>query len=127
MSRIADATRENILYNYFEAFSNKDIDTLKGMFSSDITLKDSHVNCNGLKEVITANEMIFKSCLRITAMVDNIIIQDNSAAAVITIEVITQGSDPLNDYAENFQELKVVDVFEFNDLLEIVSISAYKQ
>ena len=46
---------------------------------------------------------------------------------MIDIEIITEGTDPTNDYAENHVTLKVVDLIQFNDEGLIKRISAYKQ
>lgn len=121
------ATKENILRDYFTAFSNKDIDTLRPMFADNITLTDPHVHCEGIDSVVEANLTIFKNCLRITAIIDDIVVSENSACAIIDIEIMTQGSDPTNDYAENHETIKVIDYFVFNEENKITKISAYKQ
>ena len=122
-----NAMIENVLRDYFEAFSNKDVDTLETMFAKDIQLTDSFGHWSGIEDVIEANKTIFKNCLRITAIVDAFIVEGDSACAVIDIEIMTQGSDPTNDFRENHQTLKVIDYFVFDDDLKIKKISAYKQ
>jgi len=122
-----NAVIEDTLRDYFEAFSNKDVDTLETMFSNDIQLTDSFGHWSGIADVIEANKTIFRNCLRITAIVDAIIVEGDSACAVIDIEIMTQGSDPTNDFRENHQTLKVIDYFVFDDDLKIKKISAYKQ
>ena len=122
-----NAVIEDILRDYFEAFSNKDVDTLETMFSKDIQLTDSHGHWSGIADVIEANKTIFRNCLRITAIVDAFIVEGDSACAVIDIEIMTQGSDPTNDFRENHQTLKVIDYFVFDDDLKIKKISAYKK
>jgi hypothetical protein len=121
------AKKEDILRTYFEAFSNKDVDTLKTLFSVDVQLTDSHGHWDGIEDVIEANKTIFSNCLRITAIIDDLVVDDDSACAVINIEIITQGSDPTNDFRENHTTLKVIDYFVFNQANEICVISAYKQ
>ena len=127
MSRMEMAKKEDILRTYFEAFSNKDVDTLKTLFSVDVQLTDSHGHWDGIEDVIEANKTIFSNCLRITAIIDDLVVDDDSACAVIDIEIITQGSDPTNDFRENHTTLKVIDYFVFNQANEICVISAYKQ
>lgn len=122
-----NAVIEDTLRDYFEAFSNKDVDTLETMFSNDIQLTDSFGHWSGIADVIEANKTIFRNCLRITAIVDAFIVEGDSACAVIDIEIMTQGSDPTNDFRENHQTLKVIDYFVFDDDLKIKKISAYKQ
>ena len=114
MSRMEMAKKEDILRTYFEAFSNKDVETLKTLFSVDVQLTDSHGHWDGIEDVIEANKTIFKNCLRITAIIDDLVVDDDSACAVIDIEIITQGSDPTNDFRENHTTLKVIDYFVFN-------------
>ena len=125
--RMNNAMIENVLRDYFEAFSNKDVDTLETMFAKDIQLTDSFGHWSGIEDVIEANKTIFKNCLRITAIIDDLVVDDDSACAVIDIEIITQGSDPTNDFRENHTTLKVIDYFVFNQANEICVISAYKQ
>ena len=122
-----NAMIENVLRDYFEAFSNQDVDTLETMFSTDIQLTDSHGHWSGIEDVIEANKTIFRSCLRITAIIDDIVVEGDSACAIIDIEIMTQGSDPTNDFRENHQTLKVIDYFVFDSDLKIKKISAYKQ
>jgi hypothetical protein len=55
------------------------------------------------------------------------VIEGDSACAIIDIEIMTQGSDPSNDFRENHQTLKVIDYFVFDTDLKIRKISAYKQ
>ena len=121
------ATKEDILRDYFIAFSNKDVDTLETMFTKDIELTDSFGHWSGIEDVIGANKTIFQNCLRITAIIDKIIVEGDSACAIIDIEIMTQGTDPTNDFRENHQTLKVIDYFVFDNDNKIKKISAYKQ
>ena len=52
---------------YFEAFSNKDINTLTNMFSDEIYLRDWEIDTKGKRNVTLATENIFKSVDSITA------------------------------------------------------------
>lgn len=124
---IESATREDVIRKYFNAFNNKDIDTLEKMFDKDVTLKDWDLSAEGILSVCRANEQIFNSVLRITCIPEEILIDGNMVCAILTIEVITEGTNPINDFAENHETLKVVDVFELSNDLKIKSISAYKQ
>ena len=122
-----DAIIENKVRDYFEAFGNKDEQTLCKMFDSDIHLTDSHGSWSGIVEVLQANETIFNNCLRITPIIDDIIVDGNNVCAVLDIEIMTASNDPTKDYAENHVTLKVVDLIQFNDEGLIKRISAYKQ
>ena len=122
-----NAVTENKVRDYFTAFGNKDVQTLCKMFDSNIHLTDSHVNCKGIVEVLQANQTIFDNCLRITPIIDDIIVDGNNVCAVIDIEIMTASNDPTKDYAEDHVTLKVVDLIQFNDKGLIERISAYKQ
>lgn len=124
---IEQATREDVIRKYFNAFSNKDIDTLETMFDKDVTLTDWEISAEGLLPVCRANEEIFRNVLRITAIPEEILIDGNNVCALLTIEVITEGLDPINDFAENHETLKVVDLITLTNDLKIKSISAFKQ
>ena len=123
---IEQATREDVIRKYFNAFSNKDIDTLETMFDKDVTLTDWEISAEGLLPVCRANEEIFRNVLRITA-IPEILIDGNNVCALLTIEVITEGTDPTNDFAENHETLKVVDLITLTNDLKIKSIAAFKQ
>ena len=124
---IEQATREDVIRKYFNAFSNKDIDTLETMFDKDVTLTDWEISAEGLLPVCRANEEIFRNVLRITAIPEDILIDGNNVCALLTIEVITEGTDPTNDFAENHETLKVVDLITLTNDLKIKAISAFKQ
>ena len=124
---IEQATREDVIRKYFNAFSNKDIDTLETMFDKDVTLTDWEISAEGLLPVCRANEEIFRNVLRITAIPEEILIDGNNVCALLTIEVITEGTVPTNDFAENHETLKVVDLITLTNDLKIKAISAFKQ
>jgi hypothetical protein len=124
---IESATREAVIRKYFEAFSNKDIDALEEMFDKDVTLEDWDISAEGILPVCRANEQIFNSVLRMTAIPEEIIIDGNNVCALLTIEVITEGLDPNVDFAENHETLKVVDLITLTNDLKIKAISAFKQ
>lgn len=124
---IESATREAVIRKYFEAFSNKDIDALEEMFDKDVTLEDWDISAEGILPVCRANEQIFNSVLRITAIPEEIIIDGNNVCALLTIEVITEGLDPNVDFAEEHTTLKVVDLITLTNDLKIKAISAFKQ
>lgn len=122
-----DATIENKVRDYFTAFGNKDEQALCKMFDSDIHLTDSHVNCHGIVEVLQANETIFANCLRITPIIDDILVDGNDVCAILDLEIMTESNDPTKDYAENHVTLKIVDLIRFNDEGLITRILAYKR
>jgi len=111
---------EEKLKQYFETFSNKDLDGLAEMFSDDVILTDWDIYEIGKENVLNANKRIFDS-------VDNISVHpycyyggNNSYAVEIAIEVTSKGSD-------NIEELQVVDVITFDENGLIDCIKAYKK
>lgn len=106
---------ENLIKTYFQAFSNKDIDKLEGLFSSEIILKDWEIFAQGKDEVLAANKNIFDSVDSISVDLKELYLDGLVAVCIIEIKV---NKDEI---------LKVIDVIKFNDQMEIVEVSAYKQ
>tara|TARA_Y100000589_G_C27179589_1_gene640191 strand:- start:2238 stop:2570 length:333 start_codon:yes stop_codon:yes gene_type:complete len=100
--------------NYFELFSNKDIENLKLMFDNNIKLRDWEIDAQGINEVIKANLNIFNSVNTIKVKPILIVEEDNFIFAEIDILVNDKDS------------LRVVDIIEFNANSKIVSIKAFK-
>lgn len=99
---------------YFDLFSNKDIEKLKEMFDSSINLRDWEINAKGIEEVIKANLNIFNSVDTIKVNPILIVEQDQYIFAELDIVV--------NDK----ESLKVVDIIEFNEKSKITNIRAFK-
>ena len=102
-----------ITQDYFNNFSNKDIDKLSMMFDKDIYLHDWNQSVSGLQGVLDANIKIFESFEEIGIVIRNIIEKDN--VAISEINVVT----------EKFRN-PVVDVLTFNDSKKITCIRAYR-
>ncbi len=100
---------------YFEAFSNKDLGTLKELFSDSITLRDWETKKNGKNNVLAFNEKLFKSVKKIQVIPLKIYKNDNTVIAELDI-LIDNLSAPL----------KVVDVIVFDESNCICAIRAYK-
>ena len=100
--------------NYFELFSNKDIENLKLMFDSNVKLRDWEIDAQGIDDVIKANLNIFNSVDTIKVHPILIVEEGNFIFAEINIIV--------NDK----ETLKVVDIIEFNSNFKIISIRAFK-
>jgi len=105
---------KNLALSYFNAFSNKDIGTLSGMFNSQVTLRDWEVSEAGITFVVKANKQIFESVDTIRATPLALYQDDNTVVA--ELDILVNGTETV----------KVVDVITFNDSGEIVSIRAYK-
>tara|TARA_B100000029_G_C17100468_1_gene787715 strand:+ start:158 stop:610 length:453 start_codon:yes stop_codon:yes gene_type:complete len=106
---------ENLIKSYFLAFSNKDLDALEGMFSSEVILKDWDICAQGKEEVLLANKNIFDSVDTISADLKECYLDGLVAICIIQITINKE------------EVLKVVDVIKFNDQMKIREVSAYKQ
>ena len=100
--------------SYFTIFSEKNIDGLREMFDDNVTLRDWDIDKKGIESVLKANLNIFQNVNTINAIPQNIISENNCVFAELKIVV--------NDN----DELKVVDVIEFNKKGKIISIKAFK-
>lgn len=115
---------EEKLREYFEAFSNKDIQKLSEMFSDDVVLTDWNIHAVGKEQVLEENKKIFDSVETILVYPHMVYYAGSnvgSAAAVeIVIEVTPKESSKL-------EELHVVDVITFDNKGLISSVKAYKK
>lgn len=105
---------------YFQAFSDKNLDALSEMFSSDILLTDWDICVVGKENVLEANKKIFDSVSAISVNPYAYYGGNNSYAVELTIEVT-----PKND--EEIEELQVIDVITFDGEGLIDCIKAYKK
>ena len=99
---------------YFETFSNKDIEALSEMFSDDIFLRDWEIQASGKSEVIAANKNIFSSVETINVRPTHIYCDNSTVIAELQITV----NGDIN--------LLVTDIIEFDDSGKIIDIRAYK-
>ena len=106
---------ENLVKNYFEIFSNKDIQGLENLFSDDVILQDWDILAKGKKQVLDANKNIFDSIDSISVTLNNLYLDE--LVAICLIEIIVN----------NEEALKVIDIIKFNDENKIIEVSAYKQ
>jgi len=104
------------LINYFQTFSNKDINGLSEMFSDDVRLSDWDIMEFGRESVLTANQKIFDSVETIVVKPINFYFDDDNTAAVEILVVVNET-----------EILEVVDVISFNENGLIDSIKAYKK
>ena len=108
---------ENIKDNallYFKTFSDKNINGLREIFEDNVTLRDWDIYEQGIESVLKANLNIFQNVKTINAIPQNIISENNFVFAELNI--IINGDE----------ELKVVDIIEFNKKGKIISIKAFK-
>ena len=104
---------KDIALSYFKTFSEKNIDGLREMFDDNVTLRDWDIDKKGIESVLKANLNIFQNVKAINAIPQNIISKNNFVFAELKIVV-------------NDNELKVVDLIEFNKKGKIISIKAFK-
>ena len=97
---------------YFEAFNNKDLDTLSTLYSSDVRLIDWDIDIEGKEEVLNANKGLFD--LDFTLELNKAYQIDNKTFNEITITI---GEDVL----------EIMDVITFNENYQITNITAYKR
>lgn len=105
---------ENISKKYFSTFSSKDLNKLKKIFSKKIILRDWENIANGVDEVCRVNQKIFNSVDSIHVDPINIYIDGNIAIGDLIITI------------NGKESIRVVDILEFDQDLNIVSIKAYK-
>ena len=99
---------------YFEAFSNKDLDLIGGMLSSNACLRDWDISEKGKKGVLHAMHNIFNSVETIKVTVLNMYREEYSVVAELDILI--------NDH----ELIKVVDILQFNKSNKIMNIRAFK-
>ncbi len=105
---------KEIALNYFNIFSQKDIEGLRTLFDDNITLRDWDINKAGIKNVLEANLSIFEKVKTIQVIPQTIITENNLLSAELKIII------------DDTEELKVVDLIEFNTNGKILSIKAFK-
>ena len=100
--------------SYFTIFSEKNINGLREMFDDNVTLRDWDIDKQGIENVLKANLNIFQNVKTIKAIPQNIVSENNFVFA--ELKIVVNDSD----------ELKVVDLIEFNKKGKIISIKAFK-
>ena len=83
------------------------------MFDDNVTLRDWEIDKKGIESVLKANLNIFQNVKTINVIPQNIISENNFVFAELKVVV-------------NDDELKVVDLIEFNKKGKIISIKAFK-
>ena len=109
MSKLRELT-----VNYFEFFSNQEIESLKLMFDKNIKLRDWEIDAEGIDDVIKANLNIFNSVESIK--VKPLLIVEEDGRVFAELDIVINGTD----------SIKVVDIIEYNDNSKIINIRAFK-
>ena len=109
MSKLRELT-----VNYFDFFSNQEIESLKLMFDRNIKLRDWEIDAEGIDDVIKANLNIFNSVESIK--VKPLLIVEEDRHVFAELDIVINGKD----------SIKVVDIIEYNDNSKIINIRAFK-
>ncbi len=105
---------KNAALRYFQTFSKKDINALRDLYSSDVTLNDWEISAKGLDAVLDANSNIFNIAKNITVKPLNVYQDGNTVIA--ELEITLNACEPI----------KVVDIIEFTNNGKICAIRAFK-
>lgn len=106
-------TIEQLTIEYFQAFSDKDIEKLKSIFSDSIHLVDWEVDIKGIDSVLNFNKKLFDQVNYIKVNPIITATTENTSLSKIKVEV-----DSI--------VLKVVDIITF-EKDKIIKIEAFKQ
>lgn len=99
---------------YFIDFSNKDIESLKKMFSEKIKLRDWEIDVSGYDEVVNQNIKIFQNLNNFQLEIIEIHQSENIIFAEIEITL------------DNSEIVKVLDKITFDEAKKIIAITAFK-
>lgn len=102
---------KQLTVNYFESFNSKDVEGLKNLYSQKVELIDWVGEWSGIEDVLGVNRGLFNEGIQIK--VNQIYQSQNRTYNHITISI---GED----------ELKVLDVIQFDENGFITKIEAYK-
>jgi len=101
---------------YFEAFSNKDLEALEEMYHEDVSLRDWLTSADGRDKVLESNKRLFDACSSVEITLSKEYPSSDGSACEIDINVVH------NDGTED--KLLVVDVIDFKEG-KIKEIRAY--
>lgn len=108
--------RRKQVKEYFQAFSNKDIDKLSEMFDDNAQVKDWEIDITGKKEILAHNQQFFDSISTIDINVIGLAnISEDYIMADISILI------------DNTITVEVQDRITFNAAGKITRIKAYKK
>ena len=88
---------------YFTAFSEKNIDKLRNMFSNNVSLRDWEIEATGIDHVVEANSKIFNSVETIT--VDPIKLYQDEKTVIAEIEITVN----------EVEKILVTDILEYDE------------
>ena len=100
--------------NYLKYFENKNIESLKKIFSPKIKITDWENNIKGKKNVIAFNKKIFSKVKKIRIKIIKINVINQIAFAELKIDI-------------DNNKILVLDIIKFNNEKMITSIEAFKR
>lgn len=103
-----------VLKNYFEYFSNKDLDSLEPLFAEDVVLVDWNVTAFGKNNVLLANKNIFDSVETIKIFVSSVYKNPKDKSFLCLIDIVIN----------NNELIKVSDYIKFDEHGLIKSVEA---
>ena len=103
--------------HYFNLFINKDINGLSTLFSDDIKLIDWNISTKGKNEVLLQNKNIFDNVNDIKIEINELIEEHNKVCCQINLSIKVD---------EKYENINIVDIITFDDLMKIKKIEAYK-
>jgi hypothetical protein len=100
--------------SFLSAYEQKDIQAISKMFSRDVVVRDWNLEVFGAEAALAEFAKNFEEADSLSIQVSRIFESEQGVAA--EIEILVNGS----------QKLSVVDVFSFNEAMEITSVISYK-
>ena len=108
-----EESNKEISLRYLKKYAEKDLDSIREMFSDDIILRDWKIRVEGIKNAIQETDKNFKSVDTIEIDVLSVYENQDTVAAELKITV------------DSTEELYVVDVITIDSTGKIKSIRAY--
>ena len=107
-------TLKQIAFDYFHAFSSRDLNQVMSFFSEEANLRDWEVSANSLIELRSVNRRIFEGATSIVVEPLTVVCNENIVIAEIDILI------------DSAITLRVVDILEFDCNKKIIAIRAFK-
>jgi len=111
---MSDSNLKETTKKYFEAFSNKNTQTLSELYADSVSLRDWDVDLSGKAAVLDANRKLFASVESV--QISLLLAHQEGRTVASEIEIII----------DDETILKVVDVIDFDETGKISNIRAYK-
>jgi predicted SnoaL-like aldol condensation-catalyzing enzyme len=103
--------------DYFEAFSSKDEDKLRELYSEDFSLRDWLSEAKGKEKVLDINKQFFNAYPNFELKVLKTYTEGNTTVSELNILI--------NDPLEGDKDILAVDVIEFSEEGKMKTLRAY--